>query len=274
MVLRKISFKLLQKTAPSQMNSEDKGQPLIEHLIELRGRLLRSFLAILVVFVCLFIFANSIYELSSQPLRDMLPEGSSMIATGVASPFLAPMKLCIYLAIFASAPYFLYQIWAFVAPGLYKNEKRFALPMFVSSVILFYAGMVFAYFVVFPLIFGFFTTIGPESVAVMTDIDSYLAFVMKLFFAFGLAFQIPIATMLLIKTGFTTRQSLAKKRPYLIVGCFVVGMLMTPPDIFSQVLLAIPMWALFEAGLLLSILISSPAKETKTEDASNAAAQE
>ena len=258
---RRLIIRPGKRPPPKPMSSNDPGQPLIEHLIELRDRLLRAVLAVALIFLGLFLFANPLYEFLSEPLRQMLPEGSTMIATDVASPFLAPMKLAAYLALFVAAPYVLFQVWAFIAPGLYSNEKRFALPLFVSSVVLFYAGMAFAYFIVFPLIFGFFTTVGPGSVTVMTDINSYLNFVMKLFFAFGLAFQIPIATMLLIKVGFTTRDSLAQKRPYILVGCFVVGMLMTPPDVFSQILLAVPMWLLFELGLVFSRLVVPDRKE-------------
>jgi sec-independent protein translocase protein TatC len=233
------------------MNDEidDQPQPLVAHLTELRDRLLRGVLAILLVFSGLFYFANDIYAFVSEPLRSLLPEGSTMIATEVASPFLTPFKLTLVTAVFIAIPYLFYQIWSFVAPGMYKKEKRLAIPLLVSSVLLFYAGAAFAYFVVFPLVFGFFTSVGPEDVQVMTDINSYLNFVLKLFFAFGLAFEIPIAALILIWTGITTPESLAKKRPYIIVGCFVFGMLLTPPDVISQSLLAIPMWILFELGV-------------------------
>ncbi|TBR41215.1 twin-arginine translocase subunit TatC [Marinomonas agarivorans] len=224
--------------------------PLIAHLIELRNRLLKAVLVILLCFLGLYSIANELYLLVSEPLRQLLPEGSSLIATEVASPFLAPLKLTFFLAFLISIPFTLYQAWAFIAPALYKNEKYLAIPLLISSVILFYSGIVFAYYVVLPLIFGFFTTIGPDQVAVMTDINNYLNFVLKLFFAFGITFEIPVATYLLIKAGVTTVASLSKKRPYIILGCFVVGMLITPPDIFSQTLLAIPMWMLFELGLL------------------------
>lgn len=233
----------------------DEGQPLVEHLLELRTRLLHSVLLVLIVFLPLFYFANDIYVYISEPLRRFLPEGTSMIATEVASPFLTPFKLSIVLAIFISIPYILHQLWSFVAPGLYGNEKRVALPLLISSVILFYTGMAFAFYVVFPLVFGFFTSVGPEGVAIMTDINRYLDFVLKLFFAFGLAFEIPIATVLLIWTGATTVENLRKKRPYVIVGCFVVGMLLTPPDVISQLLLALPMWILFEAGIIFSLFV-------------------
>jgi len=233
----------------------DEGQPLVEHLLELRTRLLHSILAILIVFAPLFYFANDIYIFISEPLRKFLPEGTSMIATEVASPFLTPFKLTLVLAIFISIPFILHQLWSFIAPGLYGNEKRIAMPLLVSSVLLFYGGIAFAFYVVFPLVFGFFTSAAPEGVTVMTDINRYLDFVLKLFFAFGIAFEIPIATVLLVWTGATTIENLRRKRPYVIVGCFVVGMLLTPPDVISQMLLAIPMWILFEAGILFALMI-------------------
>jgi sec-independent protein translocase protein TatC len=232
--------------------SEDQNQTLIEHLLELRTRIIRALIAVLVVFLAMVAFANPIYEAVSEPLRSMMPEGSNMIATDVASPFLAPLKLSAMLSLFIAMPIVLYQLWAFIAPGLYSKEKAVAIPIFTSSVVLFYLGMAFAYFVVFPLVFGFFTTIGPDSVAVMTDINSYLSFVLKLFLAFGLAFEIPVATFVLIRAGVISRENLASKRPLVLVGCFIFGMFLTPPDIFSQALLAIPMYALFELGLLFS----------------------
>ncbi|MCW7556296.1 twin-arginine translocase subunit TatC [Endozoicomonas gorgoniicola] len=238
--------------APEPEN--DKEQPLVQHLLELRRRILHSLLVIGVVFIGLFWFANDIYLYVSEPLRTHLPEGSTMIATEVASPFLAPFKLTLVLSFFLSIPYVLHQIWAFIAPGLYSSEKRLAVPLLVASVVLFYLGMAFAYYVVFPLIFAFFTSVGPESVTVMTDINSYLDFILKLFFAFGLAFEIPVATVLMVWSGITTIASLKAKRPYIVVGCFVTGMLLTPPDVISQSLLAIPMWLLFEAGIIFSKL--------------------
>jgi sec-independent protein translocase protein TatC len=227
----------------------DQPLPLVAHLTELRDRLLRALLAVLVVFICLFPFANDIYGFVSQPLRALLPEGATMIATEVASPFLTPFKLTLVAAIFIAIPYVLYQIWSFIAPGMYRHEKRLAIPLLASSVLLFYAGAAFAYYVVFPLIFGFFTSVGPDDIAIMTDINSYLNFVLKLFFAFGIAFEIPIAAVILIWAGITTPEDLVKKRPYIIVGCFVFGMLLTPPDVISQALLAVPMWILFEVGV-------------------------
>ncbi len=223
--------------------------PLISHLVELRSRLLRAFAAIVLVFLALVYFANDIYSILAEPLLRQLPEGSSMIATGVATPFLTPMKLTLIVAFFAAIPYVLYQVWAFIAPGLYKHEKRLIAPLVFSSALLFYAGAAFAYFVVFPLAFGFFTKMAPEGVTIATDIASYLDFVLGLFVAFGIAFEIPIATILLCWTGVTTPKDLSGKRPYVIVVVFIVGMLLTPPDMISQTLLAIPMWLLFEIGV-------------------------
>jgi sec-independent protein translocase protein TatC len=237
---------------------DDTPQPLISHLTELRDRLLRAVLAVLVAFIVLFPFANDIYAIVSQPLRDLLPEGSSMIATEVASPFLTPFKLTLVTAVFLVIPYILFQVWAFVAPGMYRNEKKIAFPLLASSVLLFYAGTAFAYFIVFPLIFAFFTSVGPTDVTVMTDINRYLDFVLKIFFAFGVAFEIPIAAVILIWSGVTTAESLAKKRPWIIVGCFIAGMLLTPPDIISQSLLAIPMWLLFELGIFFGRSLTKP----------------
>lgn len=234
---------------------EDNPQPLVAHLTELRDRLLRAMLSVLVIFICLFPFSNEIYTFVSEPLRALLPEGSSMIATEVASPFLTPFKLTLVMSIFVAIPVILYQIWSFVAPGMYRQEKRIAFPLLASSVLLFYAGASFAYFVVFPLIFAFFTSVGPTDVAVMTDINRYLDFVLKLFFAFGIAFEIPIAAVILIWSGVTTPDALAKKRPYIIVGCFIFGMLLTPPDVISQSLLAVPMWMLFEVGVFFGRII-------------------
>ncbi|MTI62998.1 twin-arginine translocase subunit TatC [Methylophaga sp.] len=228
----------------------DEQQPLISHLVELRDRLLRAVLAVLLVALCLFPFANDLYLFLSEPLMRHLPETSSMIATEVASPFLTPFKLTLSTAIMLAVPYLLYQLWAFVAPGLYDHERKLVFPLLFASTLLFFLGIAFAFYVVFPLIFAFLTQAAPEGVAVMTDISSYLDFVLKLFFAFGLAFEVPIATLLLIWTGASTVESLTEKRPYVIVGAFVVGMLLTPPDVISQTLLAVPVWLLFELGLL------------------------
>ena len=239
----------------SQRPDSDQEMPLISHLTELRTRLLRIVAAILLLFAGLFYFSQDIYALVAAPLRAYLPEGATMIATGVASPFLTPFKLTMMVALFLSMPIILHQIWGFIAPGLYKHEKRIAVPLLVSSILLFYAGMAFAYFVVFPIMFGFFASVTPEGVAMMTDIGQYLDFVLTLFFAFGVAFEIPIATFLLIWVGIVDVETLRKSRPYVIVGCFVVGMLLTPPDVFSQTLLAVPMWMLFEVGLLCGSMV-------------------
>ncbi len=227
-------------------------QPFLSHLVELRDRLLRSVLVVCVVFLVLFPFGNQIYQFVAEPLMAVLPEGTSMIATQVASPFLTPFKLSLVAAVFVSMPFLLYQLWGFIAPGLYQHEKKLAMPLLLSSIALFYLGVMFAYFVVFPLVFSFLTGMAPEGVAVMTDISSYLDFVLTLFFAFGFAFEIPIATILLVWMGMITPDKLAKKRPYVIVGAFVLGMLLTPPDVISQTLLAFPMWVLFELGVIFS----------------------
>ncbi|WP_299731830.1 twin-arginine translocase subunit TatC [uncultured Endozoicomonas sp.] len=249
------------KGSSEQENTHQQGadqeQPLVQHLLELRSRLLKSIIAILVVFAGLFYFSNDIYVYISEPLRASLPEGSTMIATEVASPFLAPFKLTMVLSLFLAIPVILHQVWGFIAPGLYKHEKVIAVPLLVASIVLFYLGIAFAYYIVFPLIFSFFTSVGPESVTVMTDINSYLNFILKLFFAFGVAFEIPVATVLLVWSGISTVDSLKEKRPYVVVGCFVVGMLMTPPDVISQALLAIPMWLLFESGIVFARFVKS-----------------
>jgi len=224
--------------------------PLISHLLELRNRLLKVIVVILVVFLGLVYFANDIYHYIAIPLTSQLPEGSSMIATGVATPFFTPIKLTLVLSIFVTIPAILYQVWAFIAPGLYKQERKLIAPLVISSALLFYLGMAFSYYVVFPLAFAFFTGTAPEGVTIATDISSYLDFVLKLFFAFGLAFEIPVATLVLCWTGATTPDALRAKRPYIIVAAFVFGMLLTPPDVISQTLLAVPMLLLFELGLL------------------------
>ncbi|MEP3562502.1 MAG: twin-arginine translocase subunit TatC [Marinobacter sp.] len=240
--------------------------PLIEHLLELRNRLLKMVLAVIICFAVIYPFANDLYLLLSQPLRDLLPEGQMMIATDITSPFFAPLKLALVLAVFAAIPVILYQLWSFVAPGLYAHEKRLAFPLLFTSVVLFYGGATFAYFVVFPLVFGFFTAIGPEGIIELPDIASYLNFILKMFFAFGVAFEIPIATVLLILTGATTPKDLAAKRPYVVVACFIIGMLLTPPDIISQTLLAVPMWILFEFGILFGRLAYKERQDTEEEE--------
>jgi len=239
---------------PHDVAVDTDEQPFLDHLIELRSRILRSVAVVGVIFVPIYYFANDLYEWVSAPLTAQLPEGSTMIATQVATPFLTPFKLAIFAAIFVGVPYLLHQLWAFVSPGLYRHEKKFAVPLLLSSILLFYAGMAFVYFLVFPLIFAFFTQVAPEGVAIMTDINQYLDFVLKMFLAFGLAFEIPIATMLMAWSGLATADTMARKRPYVIVGCFVVGMLLTPPDVISQLLLALPTWLLFEVGVIMARL--------------------
>lgn len=234
-----------------------REQTLIEHLLELRDRLLRTVIVVLLLFLGLLPFANDIYHALAKPLLDVMPAGTSMIATGVASSFIAPMKLTAWLALFLAIPYVLWQVWAFVAPGLYRHEKRFAAPVVVSSVLLFYGGMAFAYFVVFPLVFAFFTATAPEGVAVMTDIEQYLSFVLTLFLAFGIAFETPVVVVLLVAMRMVSTQAMIAARPYIIVAAFVIGMLLTPPDILSQFLMAIPMWMLFEIGVLVGRVIEN-----------------
>ena len=234
---------------------EQKAGSLMSHLAELRDRIVRMVVAILVLFLGMFYWANDIYTYLAEPLTRHLPEGATMIAIDVASPFLTPFKLVLMLSVFLAMPVILHQCWAFIAPGLYSNEKRIAGPLLVSSIFLFYGGVAFAYYVVFPLVFGFFTSVGPEMINISTDIGRYLDFVLALFFGFGLAFEVPIATIILVALGLTTPDKLAEKRPYVIVGAFVIGMLLTPPDIISQVLLALPAWILFEVGLIASRII-------------------
>jgi sec-independent protein translocase protein TatC len=230
--------------------------PFMSHLVELRDRILRAVLLISIIFLALFTYSNELYSILAEPLLIHLPAGSNMIATDVASPFLTPFKLAMMTSVFISMPFVLYQLWAFIAPGLYKHEKSLAFPLLFSSIILFYLGMLFAYFVVFPLMFAFFAGITLEGVTMMTDISKYLDFVLKMFFAFGLAFEVPIATILVISTGMTTADKLADKRPYIIVVAFIFGMLLTPPDVVSQMLLAIPIWILFELGLVFSRILT------------------
>lgn len=224
----------------------------ISHLIELRDRLLRIVAGLLLVFVCLFPFANKIYTLLAQPLLAKLPAGGQMIATAVTTPFFIPMKVAMLAALVISLPYTLYQIWAFVAPGLYAHERRFIGPLVVSSTLLFLLGMSFAYFLVFPVVFGFIAGTAPEGVAVMTDIGNYVDFVITLFLAFGMAFEVPVAVVLLVRFGVVTVEKLKEIRSYVIVGAFVIGAIFTPPDVISQIMLAVPLWLLYEAGILVS----------------------
>jgi sec-independent protein translocase protein TatC len=230
----------------------DSEQPFIAHLVELRDRLLRIVIVVLLVFSGLAYFANQVYAYLAGPLLRHLPHGSQMIAIEVASPFLAPFKLTLVVSIFITMPFILYQAWAFIAPGLYRHERRLILPLLIASTLLFFSGVAFAYFAVFPLIFRFLTATAPAGVAIMTDISHYLDFVLTLFFAFGASFEVPIATILLVWSGIVSYRWLASKRPYVIVAAFVVGAVLTPPDVVSQVLLAVPMWLLFEVGLVCS----------------------
>ncbi|MEH6464824.1 MAG: twin-arginine translocase subunit TatC [Shewanella psychromarinicola] len=239
-------------------------KPLISHLLELRNKLLKAIGSVLIVFITMVYWANDIYHYIALPLMRSLPETGSMIATDVAAPFFAPFKLTLVLAFFIAIPYVLYQVWSFVAPGLYKHEKRLVFPLLASSTLLFYLGIAFAYYIVFPVVFGFFTSVVPDGVEVATDISSYLSFILKLFFAFGLAFEIPVAVVLLCWAGVTTPDELRQKRPYIVVGAFVVGMVLTPPDIISQTMLAIPMLLLFEGGLIAARFYSK--KEDEQED--------
>lgn len=252
--------------------SPEEEQPFISHLLELRDRILRALASVLAVFIGLAWFAQDLYTLLAEPLLKHLPQGSSMIAIDPATPFFTPFKLTLILSFFLAIPYVLYQVWAFVAPGLYRHERKLVLPLLVSSTVLYYAGMAFAYFAVLPLVFKFITATAPEGVAVMTDIARYLDFVLAIFFAFGVAFEIPVATILLVWAGVTTPESLREKRSYVIVGCFVVGAVLTPPDIVSQFLLAVPMWLLFEAGVWLSRFYVRK-DETSTEEGGQLVAQ-
>lgn len=256
-----------------QDNHDPKEQPLVSHLVELRDRILRSLLVVLVVFVCLYAFKDDIYTFVAAPLNDALPAGGTMIATSVTSTFFAPLKLTAVLAVFISIPFLLYQIWAFISPGLYKNEIKIAYPILISSIFLFYIGVAFAYLVVFKFVFPFFAGQTPDQVIIMPDITSYLDLVLAVFLVFGLVFEIPIATILLIVSGATTPAKLSEKRPYIIIGCFVVAMFLTPADPISLFLLAVPMWMLFETGIFVGRILhraddDESAEENKEEDAS------
>ncbi len=243
----------------------DKPASIVSHLVELRSRLLRAIVVILIAFVGCAVFAEDLFTLVAQPLLRHLPENATMIATQVASPFLTPFKLAMVCAIFVTMPYTLYQVWGFVAPGLYRHEKRLMIPLIGSSALLFYLGALFAYFVVFPLMFRFFTSVAPQGVTVMTDIGHYLDFVLTLFFAFGLAFEVPVATVLLVRTGFTTPAALASKRAYVLLGAFVIGMLLTPPDVISQTLLAVPVYVLYELGIVMSRIMVPGHREVEAQ---------
>lgn len=228
------------------------SETLIAHLLELRSRLLHSVVALLLVFLCLFPWAADLYTLLAQPLLEKLPKGGQMIATGVTTPFFVPVKVAMMAAFLISLPYILWQMWRFVAPGLYAHEKRLVWPLVFASTLLFFAGMAFAYFAVFPVVFGFITGVAPQGVAVMTDIDEYLGFVLGMFLAFGVTFQVPVAVIVLVRMGVVTVEKLREIRSYVVVGAFVVGAIFTPPDVVSQFMLAIPLWLLYEAGIVVA----------------------
>jgi sec-independent protein translocase protein TatC len=261
----------MSSSSKSSKDFTDQEMPLMAHLIELRNRLLKIVIAVTCVFLCLAYWATDIYSFVAMPLLSVIPNSSSMIATDVLANFFAPFKLTFMLSLFIAIPYVLSQIWGFIAPGLYKHEQKLAVPLMVSSTLLFYSGILFAYYVVFPLAFGFLASIEIEGVQTMPDITSYLNTILKLFFAFGVTFEIPVAILLMVKMGMTTAQSLREKRPYVVVGVFVIGMFLTPPDVISQTLLALPMWALYEVGIYFSRYVTpvteDPKKDTDTNEA-------
>jgi sec-independent protein translocase protein TatC len=243
------------------------GESFIAHLVELRTRLVHAVVAVLVVFVCLFPWASNLYTLLARPLLSKLPKGGQMIATDVTTPFLVPLKVALMAAFLITLPYILYQAWRFVAPGLYEHEKRLVWPLIIASTVLFFCGMTFAYFAVFPIVFGFITASAPMGVAVMTDIDKYLSFVLTMFMAFGLTFQVPVAVVLLVRMGFVTVKKLREIRPYMVVGAFVIGAIFTPPDVVSQSMLALPLWLLYEVGILVAAWVGrKKPKEKAPED--------
>jgi len=254
-----------QTPEPPTPDVED-AQPLVAHLTELRDRLLRSILAVLLIFLVLMNFANELFLVVSEPMRAALPAGTQMIATDVAAPFMTPFMLSFYVAVLLAMPYVLHQIWSFVSPGLYRHEKRLAAPLLISSVLLFYGGVAFAHFVVLPLMFQVLSATGPAGIAYTPDITRFLDITLKLFLGFGIAFEVPVATVLLILSGATTPQALAAKRPYIIVGCFIIGAILTPPDAISQCMMAIPMWLLFEIGVLVGRLLYRPSANDEGDD--------
>jgi len=245
--------------------TEQAHTGFVGHLIELRNRLMKALLSILLIFIGLVYFANDIYSFVAAPLIANLPSTATMIATDVTAPFFAPFKLTLFVALFAAIPMILHQVWSFIAPGLYQHEKRMLMPILASSILLFYGGIAFCYFVVLPIILGFFTSTGPDMMTLAPDISSYLGFALKLFFAFGIAFEIPVAIMLLCWSGATTTKSLKEKRPYIVVGVFVVAMFLTPPDVLSQTLLALPMLLLFELGLILAAFYTAKPQQESEE---------
>ena len=244
---------------------EEQELTLVDHLIELRDRILKSVVAVVALFLALFAFSNDIYTYVATPLLDALPEGSTMIAIDPTSPFFAPFKLTFYVAFLIAAPYILYQLWSFIAPGLYQNEKAVAIPLFISSVLLFYGGVAFARYVLFGFVFTFFISVAPEGISVAPDINSFLSFALTIFLAFGIAFEVPIAVFIFIWAGIAEPESLTEKRPYVVVACFVVGMLLTPADPFTQSMLAIPMWMLFEVGIVAGKMIRKKEAEEEAD---------
>jgi sec-independent protein translocase protein TatC len=243
----------------------DTEDTFISHLIEMRDRLLRAVIAVVVLFVLLFPWAQDLYALLAKPMLAALPHGGQMIATEVTTPFFVPIKVTMMTAFLLALPWVFYQAWAFVAPGLYQHEKRIGVPLVIASVILFLLGMAFAYFLVFPMVFGFVVGVAPEGVAVMTDIGKYLDFVLTLFMAFGITFEVPVAVVLLVKMGMVSIAKLREIRPYVIVGAFVIGAIFTPPDIISQFMLAVPMWILYELGIIVAAMISKPKLEDEAD---------
>ena len=244
------------------MSTPEFQDTFISHLVELRDRLLRAVISVIVVFLALFHWANDLYTLLAQPLLHALPKGGQLIATEVTAPFFVPIKVTMMAAFLIALPYILYQVWAFIAPGLYSHEKRLGIPLIVASVLLFFCGMSFAYFLVFPVVFGFIAGVAPVGVAVMTDISKYLDFVLTMFMAFGITFEVPVIVVLLVKTGFVSVAKLREIRPYVVVGAFVIGAIFTPPDVVSQTMLAVPLWLLYEIGIIVASLITRPAPET------------
>jgi sec-independent protein translocase protein TatC len=251
--------------------ADDLQETFISHLVELRDRLIRAIVAVIIVFLAMVNWARDIYSLLAAPMLAALPQGGHMIATDVAGAFFVPMKVTMMVAFLVALPYVLYQAWAFVAPGLYAHEKKLVLPLIVASVLLFFLGMSFAYFIVFPTVFGFVNRFAPEGVAVMTDIDKYLSFVMQTFLAFGITFEVPVVVIVLVKVGLVSVAKLREIRPYVVVGAFVVGAVFTPPDVLSQFLLAMPLWLLYELGVVIASVLTRPPKETVKEPDTDAA---
>ena len=252
-------------THSSPHSPHDQEMPFVQHLLELRDRLLKMLVTVAGFLLVLMPFANSLFSVLAQPLQRFLPEGTQMIAIEITTPFLTPFKFTMVVSIFLAMPVILYHLWAFIAPGLYQQEKKLIFPLLISSTVLFYLGMLFAYYIVFPVIFKFMVGMTPEGVSMMTDIDKYLDFVLKMLFAFGLSFQVPVAILVFVWMDFITPDALAEKRPYIIVIAFVIGMLMTPPDVISQTLLAVPMWLLFELGLLVARIVHKKAEMDNQE---------